>query len=348
MKHLASRLVALVLMMVVTMGATAAFGVPHYAYAIDEAADAPVIMTVNGEDVHQGEYAATYAYCKAYMETYMGMMGMDVSTMWDSSEATAQLRELTDNQVLYTRVIVQKFNELDLSLDRTVQRAFDESKRQTIESRGGEVGYTAWLASLGLTDRDYDNTNLILLYQDQINQYYFGENGKAVPSETTLRQTFEDTYYKARHVLLSLYDASGTPISEAEKAEKAALAQDIAARAQAGEDFEALMKEYSDDTSGSSTADGFTFTEGEMVAEFFSAVSALEINAVSDAVETSYGWHIVQRLPLTDEDFAMYRDVIVSQSVDETLDEMVNRWCTEAETTYADGHDSLTMDDILG
>ena len=348
MKHLASRLVALVLMMAVTMGATVAFGVPHYAYAYEEAADAPVMMTVNGEDVRKAEYAASFAYCKAYMENYMGMMGADTSTMWGTDEAVAQLRTLTDNQIIYTRVLVQKFNELGLKLDRATQRQIADNKKALIESRGGEVGYQYWLATLGLTDTDYDNINLILYYLDKIDDYYYGENGAAVPSEAELRQKFEDTYYKARHILLSLYDETGMPISEAEQAEKEALAQELASRAQAGEDFEALMKKYSEDTSNSATTEGFSFTEGQMVDEFFNAASALDMNGISDAVKTSYGWHIIQRVALADADYEQYRDAIVAESVDETSDEMVNRWCSEAEVSYPDGHDTLTMADVLG
>lgn len=348
MKHLASRLVALVLMMAVTMGCTAAFGVPHYSYTVHEAADAPVMMTINGEDVRAAEYADNFAYCKAYMETYMSMMGADISTLWDASDAVAQLRSLTDNQVIYARVIVQQFNELGLSLDRATQRQIDQEKRALVEARGGQEAFDLWLASIGLTEEAYDNINVLLYYEQAINDYYFGVNGASVPSEDELRQLFDESYYKARHILLSLYDETGMPISEEQIAEKQALSQELASRAQAGEDFEALMKEYSEDTSGSSDPAGFVFTEGDLVDEFFQAASALEIGGVSDAVETSYGWHIIQRVALDDEDYTAYRDALVASSVDETMEEMISRWCTEAEVTYPDGHDSLTIEDVLG
>ena len=52
-----------------------------------------------------------------------------------------------------------------------------------------------------------------------------------------------------------------------------------------------------------SSPDGYVFTEGEMVDEFYQGTKALEVGGVSDPIKSSYGWHIIQRLPLRDEDF---------------------------------------------
>ena len=47
---------------------------------------------------------------------------------------------------------------------------------------------------------------------------------------------------------------------------------------------------------------GYYFGAGEMVEEFENATKALEENGISEIVETSYGYHIIKRLPLDDED----------------------------------------------
>ena len=47
---------------------------------------------------------------------------------------------------------------------------------------------------------------------------------------------------------------------------------------------------------------GYYFGEGEMVEPFENATKALEENGISELVETTYGYHIIKRLPLNDED----------------------------------------------
>ena len=46
---------------------------------------------------------------------------------------------------------------------------------------------------------------------------------------------------------------------------------------------------------------GYYFGEGEMVEPFENATKALEENGISELVETPYGYHIIKRLPLDDE-----------------------------------------------
>ena len=46
---------------------------------------------------------------------------------------------------------------------------------------------------------------------------------------------------------------------------------------------------------------GYEFGTGEMVEEFENASTALEENGISEIVESNYGYHIIKRLPLDDE-----------------------------------------------
>ena len=62
-----------------------------------------------------------------------------------------------------------------------------------------------------------------------------------------------------------------------------------------GVDFAELAKEHSDCPSGSGGGDLGHFGKGAMVAEFEKAAFDLEIGATSDAVETSFGYHLIHR-----------------------------------------------------
>jgi parvulin-like peptidyl-prolyl isomerase len=99
---------------------------------------------------------------------------------------------------------------------------------------------------------------------------------------------------RASHVLIS-YSGAERSTSTRSKEEALELAQDIAKKAKAGEDFEELAKAYSDCPSAEKGGDLGFFQKGRMAKPFEDATFAMSPGDVSDVVETKFGYHVIKR-----------------------------------------------------
>ena len=103
-------------------------------------------------------------------------------------------------------------------------------------------------------------------------------------------------------------------------------AKSVYAQLSAGADFATLAVTFSIDT-GTKDKGGDLgwFGKGVMVVEFETAAFALEIGQISQPVQTSKGWHIIQVLgheirPLTDSEFTT------------AVSTVFNKWLTDQRT----------------
>ena len=92
-------------------------------------------------------------------------------------------------------------------------------------------------------------------------------------------------------------------------------AEELLARALAGEDFDVLISLYGEDPGMWSNPGGYSFTTGVMVPEFEEATRNLEVGEISELVQTSHGFHIIMRTePSTDPE-----DIMGDPEADEIL-----------------------------
>ncbi|NYT60125.1 peptidylprolyl isomerase [Alcaligenaceae bacterium] len=95
------------------------------------------------------------------------------------------------------------------------------------------------------------------------------------------------TQTRARHILIKT-----TQVMSDEKAQ-ARLAQ-LRQRLVNGEDFEALARRYSEDSSAPQGGDLGWLTPGETVPAFERAMDALEPGQISEPIQSQFGWHLIQ------------------------------------------------------
>src|SRR5688572_24785064 len=118
---------------------------------------------------------------------------------------------------------------------------------------------------------------------------------------------------QARHILVRL-DAKAT---DEDRAAARKRAEDLVARARAGEDFAELAKKHSEDpASASRGGDLGAFPRGRMTPAFEEAAFALAPGTVSDVVETQFGLHVIRvesHDPGGARELAAVRDEIVEE-----------------------------------
>ncbi|HXD00037.1 MAG TPA: peptidylprolyl isomerase [Verrucomicrobiae bacterium] len=102
---------------------------------------------------------------------------------------------------------------------------------------------------------------------------------------------------------------TGTPLSDDQKAAKKKQIEDIRDRAQKGEDFAKLAKEYSEDTASKEHGGEIMLVRGMrgLPPEFENAAFSLETNQVSDVITTQFGYHLLkmkERIPAKTDSLA--------------------------------------------
>ena len=135
----------------------------------------------------------------------------------------------------------------------------------------------------------------------------YGAQGEKL-SEADIVKALEDQgYISAHHILFMTIDPmTGKELEADVVADKLKQANEIVEELRAIQDQEELLKrfrelkdQYCEDTGKTAYPDGYTFTPGTMVSVFEDTVNALKDFEVSEPVQSSYGYHIIMRLPLT-------------------------------------------------
>jgi foldase protein PrsA len=159
----------------------------------------------------------------------------------------------------------------------------------------------------GLDAQLKNNSLKIEDIQDFLTMSAYGINGlKAKVSDDEVKKSYDDKIKAdphaydiatVSHILIALKDPSD-PTGQKDlrtKDEALARAKEVKTKLDAGGDFAALAKEYSDDPGSKDKGGQYKDADiNQWVPEFKEAAATLPIGKISDPVETEYGYHVMR------------------------------------------------------
>ena len=236
-------------------------------------------------------------------------------------------------------------NAIDLLVDMTILAEHAKQSGITVTDDDINEYFTQNQDTLaGLMEQyDVDEATLKAIYKKQMlyndyTQTVLVDDPKFNPSEEELQEYFLRHFCKAQHILkLTVDQATNTPYTQAEKDAVRAEMDGILQALRNGADFEDMMLENTEDPGVEQYPEGYVFAEGEMVPEFYEGTIALSENSISEVIESSYGYHIIKRLPLNIEtDFMPNLYKVQSVYVYEIEEQLIEELKTSIEVSLDD------------
>ena len=269
-----------------------------------------IVASLNGNGASADLVAYWIGYDVSYLDSYMQYYtGSSINwddTLSDGMSVSDYVKASVLSSVKQHLVLENLASKYGVTLTAEQEAAMAESDQSYIDQYGSEEAFEAEIAKLGMRRETYDRVaRSNYLYQNLYELYNTEGSALYASDEELAVYAAEQGYITADHILLATKNmTTGEALTDEQKAEKKALAEELVEKLNSytGDDiasyFAELADEYSEDPGRETYPTGYTFTTGSMVQEFEDAAYALSEGEVSEVVESSFGYHILLRLPL--------------------------------------------------
>ncbi len=234
---------------------------------------------------------------------------------------TAQYGVETLTTLISNKIIELEAKKNDLSVtDKEIEAEYEDYASMY----GGEEALLEMISSYNMELDDVKKDIETYLLTLEVMEDYIGI------TDDEIKTYFEEN--KATYGEAAQVEASHILVEDKETA------QEVIDKLNAGEDFAALAAEYSTDTSNNEDG-GYLgyFGTGEMAEAFETAAFALDINTISEPVETEYGFHVIKVTDKNEEKEAVYDDVkdtAYQDLLDSKVNEQYSTWLAEKMDEY--------------
>jgi|GEM_PF-4155713 len=238
-----------------------------------------------------------------------------------------EIMELVNDQLTADAFILAMAEQYGITLTDEDKAGIEESKKNMIERLKADRGVSLneYLLSIGVTESTLDYALTI----EVITKKVWAE----LVSEDEIMAYFEENFVTVEHVLIKSTDDITDPALLAEIEDKKST---VLSRARAGDNFLDLVAEFGEDDGVKTEPFHYTFTKGVMVPEFEEMAFSMQVGEISAPVKTSYGYHIIKKIPMLPEymeeiemstgSIVSIKEFIQDQLISETFDTLRAEW----------------------
>ncbi|MGH7506281.1 MAG: peptidylprolyl isomerase, partial [Longimicrobiales bacterium] len=213
------------------------------------------------------------------------------------------LRELLQNRIDQLLMVQAALRDTTMQIDDAqVDEAVEQRLQQLRTQYNGEAGLERALRESNLTLQAFRETVAAQQRREMLIQQFLARTNQARKpppvTDSEVREFFDQnrTQIGERPASITFMQVA-VPVTPSDSALEVtrAFADSLLLRARAGEDFEALAKQYSEDP-GSKELGGDLgwFRPGDLYPEFERAAYALRPGEISPPVRTRAGWHVIK------------------------------------------------------
>lgn len=331
---------------------------------ISGCASAPAAMKYNDTVLTTNMYSFYMSRYKAQILSNYNS-GQDNESFWtqvldeESGDTFADFfTDIVVDNIKINVICAELFDEYGLSLSKDVYQSVDSEIAKLIDEYYSRAEFNLAAAAYGVNDKILRDIYVMDAEIKALYSYLFGEGGTQAVTEEEREQHYKDNYFHIKTIFINttydiltdeegnnLYDENGYVKSEDKTEEEIAAAkakaEAVKALLEAGEDFEGLIAEYSDDPANEAYPDGFYFTEDTSYYGNVIEVAGELGEGEWGVAESEYGIHYVLKLPLEDkayeedkykEFFSLIDDEIVNEKFDKIISERLDDvWVNEEE-----------------
>jgi len=251
----------------------------------------------NTADIYD-KYGVSFSSEEEELDTYIHIIRKD-----NKEKDEAFIINEAKKQMEYDRKLIKFAHSLNIITDKNFEKSYtnylSNIKFQFLKNFNSDEEFKKVLDSFGYTEKSLKRIYEIEFYTDKLYEKFIEE---IKPSKEEILSYFEnnkeDFIYdglRVKHILLYTTDESGNPLDEETIKTKENVINFIYERAKKGEDFDTLIKEYTEDETVEDYPDGYEIAKGTMDEDFEKAAYSIEnVGDVCKPFLSKYGYHIIK------------------------------------------------------
>src|SRR3989338_219549 len=237
-----------------------------------------VLAKVNGEQIKLEELDAEVAKLPA---------------IYSQMSDKLTLKKTVLEQMIIKRLLMQEAKKLNIEVS-------DDEVKQKVKEVYEKFSLTQEQFLKKLEEQNIKYEDLVNDYKEQmlLNKLIEAVLVKEKPTDAQITEFYDKNKetletVKASHILVCFTGATKCAQNRTEQ-EALTIINNVLSKANSGEDFDKLAKEYSDDPTGETSASLGWFNKGAMVPEFEKVAFETEAGKITQPVKTSFGYHIIK------------------------------------------------------